>query len=87
MRRYYNVCLIDWLYYMKEKKYVYNYFLPFFLLLASRLGADTLTLLIIVLIASMSGTLLMSSFSRAVASDEFKNTDCACFRAIELNNE
>lgn len=61
---------------------IYSYFLPFFRLLASRLGADTLTLLIMVLIASMSGTLLMSSFSRAVDSDEFKNTDCACFRAI-----
>lgn len=44
------------------------YLLPFFRLLASRLGADTLTLLIIVLIASISGTLFINSFSLDVAS-------------------
>jgi hypothetical protein len=52
-------------------EYLYtNYFrpLPFFRLLASRFGADTLTLLIIVLMDSISGTPLISSFSLGVAS-------------------
>lgn len=59
----------------------YFFFLPL-RLLASRFGADTLTLPSITAIASISGTLFISSFSRCVTSGLLdRKNDVACLMA------
>src|ERR1700730_1971596 len=64
--------------------FLVNFLLPF--LSPSMFGDRTLTLLIMVPIDSMSGTLLMSSFSRSVPSGRLKNKASTCFTANKREN-